>query len=226
MRSSIVAAVLWALAALPCDAAAGVIRGRLWLSAELAGQAVAPTPGRVNGTVRTASAQPGITDAVIYVTRVPEAVERKLSRRGWFAPKPRLPRIVQTQLRFQPRVLVTPAGDRVELKNLDRVYHNAFSVSAALRFDLGKYPPGHVDTLTFNKPGAVNLHCDIHPDEIGYVVVTPNHAYARPDSLGRFSLPKLPPGEYSVKIWHPALGERTRRVEMPKRGNLALEVMF
>lgn len=229
LRRPAAACALLLLFAAP--ATAGVIRGQLWRSKAVARTASRPvvTPAST-GLRRIVAplppAQPGITDASIWIDRVPESVEKKLSRRGWFAPKPRLARIVQSKSRFTPRVLAVPAGSDVEFQNLDRVYHNAFSVSAARRFDLGKYPPGRLDTVRFERPGVVNIHCDIHPSEIGFVVVTPNHAYARPDSLGRFKLPNLPPGAYTLRVWHPQLGELRRKVEVPKRGDIHLEVSY
>jgi hypothetical protein len=71
----------------------------------------------------------------------------------------------------------------------------------------------------------VNLHCDIHPDEQGYLVVTPNRVYARPDSLGRWRLPKLPAGTYKLRMFHPVRGELTREVVMPPRGDLAVDLV-
>ena len=38
-----------------------------------------------------------------------------------------------------PRVLPVCAGTRVRFQNMDRVYHNAFSISPAMKFDIGKY---------------------------------------------------------------------------------------
>jgi hypothetical protein len=119
-----------------------------------------------------------------------------------------------------------PVGTRAEFQNLDHVYHNVFSVSPARRFDLGKYAPGKIDTVDFERAGVVNLHCDIHPDELGYIVVTPNHAVARPDSLGRFRMPKLPPGHYTLRVFHPRRGEFERPVEVPKRGDVSVDLAF
>jgi hypothetical protein len=268
-RSLLAALALLSLCATP--AAAGIVRGRLWLSASAAAAAgsarssadpslqpgrkpsakagastSAPTSWPAGAVTNTASkpsttggviavkpsgptqakAQEGVTDAVLYVEQVPDAVERKLAKPRWLSRPPRPRRIVQSKLRFQPRVMAALAGSTVELQNLDRVYHNAFSVSAAMRFDLGKYPPGKLDTLVFQRPGVVNLHCDIHPEEIGYVVVVPNHAYARPDSIGRFQLPKLPAGSYTLHVWHPRLGELRRPFQVPARGNVALEIRY
>ncbi len=204
---------------LAASASAGVIRGTLWLGAlPRAGEVAAP---RV---------QKGVADAVVYLERIPDNVEARLAhpmtgvwifRKSVSLPAPS---IVQKGLKFSPRVAVVAAGSRVEFSNTDRVYHNAFSVSAARRFDLGKYAPGHRDTLLFKRPGVINLHDDIFPDMLGYLVVTPNHAFARPDSTGRFELPRLPAGSYTLRVWHPHRGEIRRNILVPKRGDVDVEL--
>lgn len=217
MRLFVLLALLGAVS-LADEALAGAIRGRLVLNRPAASEKAA------------LKAQPGVTEAVIYVDAVPDRVERKLSNPGgWFffrRATPRPPRIVQAGLQFKPRVLATTVGTSVEFQNLDHVYHNAFSVSAAKRFDLGKYAPGRADTIEFERSGVVNLHCDIHPEETGFIVVAPNHVMTRPDSLGRYSLPRLPSGSYTVRAWHPRKGEITRTVAMPKRGDVTLDLGY
>jgi plastocyanin len=205
------------------SASAGVIEGRVWMSPGLA-RLAARTP--VSKELR--AGQRGVTDAVVYIQALPEKVERKLAHPGWFGRKraAKTVRVIHQNRRVVPRVLAVTAGTRVEFRNLDRVYHNLFSVSAARHFDLGKYAPGHRDTIAFEQPGVANLHCDIHPDEIAYVVVLANHAYDRPDSSGSFRLPKLPAGKYLLRSWHPLRGELSREVEMPKRGNLAIDLTY
>jgi len=209
-----------ALAAWP--ASAGGIRGTVLLSPEAA------SASRRNDRHALVHAQQGVTDAVIYLEHVPDNVERRLTGHHWFLPyrNPPMAIIVQSQMHFIPRVLPITAGSSIRFENEDRVYHNAFSVSAAKRFDLGKHPPGRVDTVTFERTGVVNLHCEIHPEMVGYVVVVPNHAFTRPDSLGAFELPKLPAGQYVLHAWHPLSGEVTARVEMPKHGDAGVQLTF
>jgi len=216
----VLAMVVIALAAPRAEA--GVIRGQLLLSAGAAHAA------EKNDRQTLARTQHGVTDAVVYLERIPDKVERKLTGHGWFFTlgRPPLPRIIQSHMRFVPRVMPVAAGTAVRFENLDRVYHSAFSVSAAKRFDLGKYPPGRVDTVMFDRAGVVNLHCDIHPEMSGYIVVVPNHAYTRPDSMGSFALPKLPPGNYTVHAWLPQFGELTAKVEMPRHGNSGLKMAY
>jgi hypothetical protein len=200
----------WTLAA---PAAAGVIRGAVTLKPSASDSVTAR-----------------VSDAVVFVERVPEKVERKLTGTGaWFFWKPKEPRvesILQRGRRFTPRVLAVGPGTPVAFRNLDNVYHATFSVSAAKRFDLGRRMPGRSDTVVFARPGVINLHCEIHPDMLGYIVVTPNHAFARPDAAGRYRLPKLPAGAYTVHAFHPRRSEIQRTVEMPPRGDVTLDLSF
>jgi len=209
------------LAATTASAATNVT-GTLWLSVSaraLARKAPAPP------------AQSGVNEGVVWVETIPPKVEHKLAspKRGWFSPRKKtkpLTSVAQRGDTFAPRVVAVAAGSRVVFANPDRLYHSTFSVSGAKRFDLGKCAPGRRDTLAFERSGVVNLHCEIHPDAIGFVVVTPNHAYATPDSAGRFSLPKLPPGSYVLHVWHPRRGELELPFDVPKRGDVALDPTF
>lgn len=214
MRSGI-AIVLAAFLLAPGLAAAGVIHGRVVPVKKAGG----PSKGVAWG----------ITDAVIYVEKVPDQVERKLTRHGFwiFASRtPRLRHVIQQKRRFDPRVLAAAVGDRLGFCNLDAVYHQTFSVSVAKSFDLGKRLPGQCDTLSLDRPGVINLHCEIHPDMAAYVVVAPNHAFTLPDPEGRYRLPALPPGSYKIRVFHPRWGQIRRSVEVAKRGDTELDLPF
>src|SRR5262249_34673574 len=157
--------------------------------------------------------------------QVPDKVERRLVSGGrrWFWQHTRPPRAASTVLevgrRFDPRVLVVAAGDPVVFRNADTVWHGAFSVSKGSGFELGKRAPGSVDTVRFERPGVVALRCDIHPEMSAFLVVTPNHAFARPEADGYWRLPDVPAGMYVVHAWHPDLPEMVRPVRMPAHGD-------
>ena len=170
--------------------------------------------------------QGGIGDAVVAVRAIPEKVEAKLAQQAKRDRTRPLARMTIQRSHYVPRVMAVTAGSQIEFQNLDHIWHNAFSVSSASRFDLGKIKPGAIDTVKLARTGVINLHCDIHPDEIGFVVITPNHAVARPDPTGRFTLPKLPPGTYEVEIWHPLRGNRVVAVTVPKRGDVTCDLAF
>ena len=59
--------------------------------------------------------------------------------------------------------LTIKAGDTVSFLNGDPWFHNIFSLSELKTFDLGSYPKGQSKSVTFEKPGHVDIECAIHP---------------------------------------------------------------
>jgi len=157
-------------------------------------------------------------DAVIYIESIPTGVDSVL-------PEPSgRPRLAQQDQSFVPRVVAVPSGGAVDFPNLDPIYHNVFSVSPAKRFDLGRYGRGKSKSVTFKKPGLVNVYCDIHSNMEGFILVVPNRALARPDAAGRYALPDLPPGRYTLVAWHPDLATVRREVTVPESGDVVLDL--
>lgn len=112
----------------------------------------------------------------------------------------------QLNRRFNPDLLVVPVGSSVSFPNLDPIFHNIFSLSKPKTFDLGTYDKGQTRTVVFSHPGVVYVYCHLHPNMEGTVFVVPNRWYARPDAQGRFRIPAVPPGHYTVVAWHKAAG--------------------
>lgn len=65
---------------------------------------------------------------------------------------------------FSTPKLAVKVGDTVNFKNEDPFFHNVFSLSDAKTFDLGSYPQGQAKSVTFDKPGKVEVECSIHPE--------------------------------------------------------------
>ncbi len=181
--------------------------------------ALAPAPahaGVIRGTVAPASLATG---SVVYIDSIPPKVEQKLARSA-----PRQVWVSQRRSGFVPSLRVIALGDTVRFLNRDRRYHNVFSISPTRKFDLGKYAPEQSLLATFDHTGAVPLFCELHPNETGMLFVAPNHAFARLNRHGTFVLPKLPPGTYVLKLWHPRFGEEAREVEVPRKGDVVLNL--
>jgi hypothetical protein len=219
-RLALLLLIVAACFALPAAASSNV-SGTLWLTASARLHA---------GTTRPRPPQPGVKEGVVWVEAIPGRLELKLATppKRWFvlATQPPLPSVCERTDRFDPRVLAVPAGASVEFANRDRLYHSMFSVSGAKRFDLGKMAPGRRDTLEFRRAGVINLHCEIHPEAAGFLVVTPNHAFARPNAAGHFALPRLPAGHYVLHAWHPRMGELELPFDVPRRGAVVLDPSF
>ena len=57
-----------------------------------------------------------------------------------------------------------------------------------------------------------------------YVLVLPHHAFTQPDAEGAWTLPDVPPGAYTLKVWHPDFQTLTREVRVPERGDVSVEL--
>jgi plastocyanin len=212
----------WLAAALTAHAAqAGVIRGTVRLDAVARTPAYAPDPYAGHAGALPAVRPPArglVGDAVVYVARLDAAVDSALTR------DPSGHVLAQRNQAFSTRVLPCVAGSTVDFPNQDPIFHNVFSVSSVRRFDLGKYPQGHSKQVTFPKPGVVPVFCDIHPNMACFIVVLPNRAFTQPAADGSFTLPALPEGTYTVKVWHPDADEVSRTVKVPAAGDVTLDV--
>ncbi|HLH07491.1 MAG TPA: hypothetical protein VKW78_09650 [Terriglobales bacterium] len=112
----------------------------------------------------------------------------------------------QQDRRFSPDLVVVPVGSTVSFPNLDPIFHNVFSLSKAKSFDLGNYPKDETRTVTFPKPGIVFVDCHLHPNMSAVIVVTPNRWTTKADASGRFVLPDVRPGSYTIVAWHKSAG--------------------
>lgn len=111
-------------------------------------------------------------------------------------------RVEQRQKEFQPHVEVVRSGWRVDFPNLDRVYHNVFSLSEIARFDLGLYRLGATRSVTLTKPGVVRVYCNIHPQMVAYLIVVDSDFFAKTKADGRVEIAQVPAGSWPVRIWH------------------------
>lgn len=151
-----------------------------------------------------------------------------LKRRDGSTPRPAPVRgksISQANKVFSPRVLPVTVGSKVDFRNQDDIYHNVFSLSRPNDFDAGLYKSGESYSRTFNKPGPVQLLCNIHSSMIAYVVVLDTPYYGQADASGSFSIKGVPPGEYDLEAWHEGASAPERsRLTVPTDGVRNLNV--
>jgi plastocyanin len=123
--------------------------------------------------------------------------------------------LVQENKSFHPMVLPVVAGQTVSFPNHDNIYHNVFSISPIKFFDLGQYkssdPP---KDITFDRPGLVPVFCNIHPQMISFVVVLENSAFAETGKDGKFTIPNVPPGKYTINAWKPKAQRVSAEIEV------------
>jgi plastocyanin len=138
------------------------------------------------------------SNAVIWLKPITDASHRMTPRPS---ARPRF-KIIQQHKRFEPHLLVIPAGSVVDFPNLDPFFHNVFSMFDGKRFDLGLYEAGGSHPVNFDSPGICYIFCNIHPEMSAVVVVVDTPYYATSAADGKFSIPNVPAGAYTVSVWH------------------------
>lgn len=163
----------------------------------------AVSAGTITGKVKV----PGMrnhADVLVYIASAP----------GQFAPK-ETPTVTQQGLKFEPHVLPVVVGTTVRFENEDDVQHNIFTPSPSGDFfNLGTWPKGRSRTYTFQKMGKVDLLCNVHHEMRSYVLVLQNPFFAVTDKDGNFRIENVPPGTYTVKVWHERATGRPQTVNV------------
>ena len=113
--------------------------------------------------------------------------------------------ISQAAKRFNPRVTVVTVGTAIDFPNFDTVRHHVYSFSKAKSFELKLYAGVPAQPVVFDKPGLAVLGCNIHDRMAAWVVVADTPWAARSGSDGSLRLADVPPGDYRLTLWHPAL---------------------
>ncbi|MFQ5890328.1 MAG: carboxypeptidase regulatory-like domain-containing protein [Gemmatimonadota bacterium] len=131
----------------------------------------------------------------------------------------------QRGCRFAPHVLVVPAGAPFAVLNSDGILHN-FSTRSSENRPINKAQPGMLKKLQvkFRQPERIRVECDIHEWMEAWIVVAAHPYYAVTDENGSYQLEEVPPGRYTLEVWHERLGTQTRQVTIPDAGKVRVDV--
>jgi plastocyanin len=150
------------------------------------------------------SPQAGIRNAVVWLDKPPTVATAEA-----------LPSTIsmdQRECMFTPRVVLVPAGGKVDFLNSDRLLHNLHSTPSANAPFNRTQPKGRTITISFSHPEIIRVTCDLHSWMRGWVVVADHPFYAMTNGAGEFELRGLPPGRYTLKAWQERLGTISRDV--------------
>lgn len=144
--------------------------------------------------------------------------------------KPAAPGVLQVANQgcaFVPHVAAVVAGTTLEVPNSDPVQHttHGYDVQGSF-FNVSIAPGAPPIRRPLRRPGVVQLQCDIHKWMRAWIIVHPTPHFAVSDADGRFEIPELPAGTYTVKAWHEDLGTRTASVTVEAEKSASLEFRF
>ena len=123
-------------------------------------------------------------------------------------------KIDQMNCRYHPHVFGMRVGQKLQIINSDPTLHNIHAMPKAnSEFNNGQPIQGMKMSHTFDKQEVmVPFKCDVHGWMNAYVGVLPHPYFAVTKDDGKFELPNLPPGTYTIEAWHEKLGPMTQSV--------------
>jgi uncharacterized membrane protein/plastocyanin len=116
----------------------------------------------------------------------------------------------QIDCMYEPKVVAARVGQKVEIVNSDPVFHNVRSITTKNEnFNIGMAHQHERVTKVFTQPDMIlQTKCDVHPWMTGYIAVVEHPYFAVTDAGGRFEIPAVPEGQYTLELWHETLGKQ------------------
>jgi plastocyanin len=181
------------------------------LGAGLAAQGGAVVSGRVSIQEKDRAPTRDLASAVVWLEAAGEDAALLPPRPGTFD-------VNISDKTYVPRVLVVPRGSTVRFPNRDPFDHNVFFTDSTL-VDFGLFGRGQSKSHLFSRTGLVRVFCNVHPRMVAYLVVSGSRHVTQPGPDGAFRLDGVPPGRYTLHVWHERIAaEVTQPVTVPAAG--------
>jgi plastocyanin len=157
--------------------------------------------------------QAGVSNAVVYIADIQKGKKMDTEK----------PILDQKGCEYHPHVLAFPAGSTMEVLNPDGILHNIHSYSQKnTPFNFAQPKFKKTIAVKLDKPEIINIKCDVHNWMNGWLFVTDNPYYSITDNTGNFKLPDVPPGTYTVTVWHETLGKLSKTVSVKPKESVTV----
>ena len=112
----------------------------------------------------------------------------------------------QKGCQYTPHVVAVMAGGNVQFRNSDVTMHNIHTMPASVGnqpIDISQGPKGAPIVKQFTRPEIMlPVRCNNHPWMNAFINVSATPFFAVSDASGRFTLNRLPPGDYTIAAVH------------------------
>ena len=131
---------------------------------------------------------------------------------------------------FVPHVQAFTKGTTLTIINSDPILHNMhayFIRGRRMVFNLALPTKGQKIRRRIKKSGMLFIRCDTgHSQMSAFMYVSENPYYAVTDKSGKFEIADVPPGTYTLKAWHEALGTMEQKVTVAPQKEVRSDFNF
>jgi hypothetical protein len=162
----------------------------------------------------------GLANAFVYIQK---GLEGKT-----FEPSPAPVMLDQHGCMFVPRAIGMQSGQTLDVKNSDAVSHNIHPMPKNGREWNEQQSPNSPDLhRKFVRPEVmIPVKCDVHSWMRSYIGVVEHPYFAVTGEDGTFEMKNVPPGDYTVAVWHEKLGDQTHQVHVANSASAEVDFTY
>jgi plastocyanin len=129
---------------------------------------------------------------------------------------------------YEPHVFVAYPGQPIRILNPDDTLHNIhFLPKINSEYNKSMDERRKEMDHAFNKPEPIfPIKCDVHAWMNAYCAILDHPFHAVTGIDGKYALPELPPGDYTLEFWHERLGSQKKNVTIPEGKGETVDVTF
>jgi hypothetical protein len=190
----------------------GSIEGVVTLSGAPAGATITTTKNQdycgatIPDPTYTVDSAGGLANVIVYLKDITKG-----------KPGPSEPlKLVNEHCMFAPRVQGAMVGEQVTISSDDPILHNTHPQNAetnATIYNIALPFKGFSVTKPLPaNPELIKVKCDAHEWMHAWIMELDHPYYTTTGSDGHFTIKDVPPGSYTLAVWHEAAGEKSEPV--------------
>jgi Polysaccharide lyase family 4, domain II len=148
----------------------------------------------------------GLANVIVYL--------KDITKGKGASPEPAA--LVNTKCMFSPRVQGAMVSEQVKISSEDTVLHNTHPQNAetnATIFNVALPFKGFSVTKPLpSMPMMIKVKCDAHEWMHAWIMELDHPYFATTGADGHFTIKDVPPGTYTLAVWHEAAGEKSAPV--------------
>lgn len=172
-----------------------------------------------------------LRDAFVFIEKIAKG-------KKWTAPEGGNYVILQKGCRFRPWAqVVKPGPIIIRHSDPDSVLHNINTremigvekgrVVKRTLFNFGQPEPGDINKkLKPRRSPFISINCEAHNFMFGFIMAPKNPYAVVVNEDGTYTLDDVPPGEYTVSVWHPRLGIQKTKLTVSAKSTAEANFTF
>ncbi len=140
-------------------------------------------------------------------------------------PRDRAVALDNVKCAFVPHVAAASVGQMLTIHNSDPFLHDAHALLGERTLFNVAIPKGMTVRKPLAYPGLIHINCNVRHTWMHAYLFVSEHPYDTvTDDAGQFVIDGIPPGTYTLRIWHELLGSTERTVTVQTGGATNVDV--